>query len=559
MAGRSRAGAPLQETAETDVSARNGGRGVTKAATPARNGGRGATKAATPARNGGRGATKLNGRAAGVAEAYSAPSIHEVPADAPSRPAPPWLNAVCAWHTAGRRPAPIALDTAAAAGVTLAITGSWGATAAAAVSFLAGGLLFGLWQRRGSLETQGVAWYVRRLLPTAVAAAFAVDAYLYKPGATDNRAVVVLLSLLVSHTGIRAALWQVISRARRRHLGLKAAMVVGPAKAVAKLRHRMYVFPEAGLRFVVGCIPRASHPSENLGRLADKEGIEHVVLIGDNFDAELLSDFVAFTDTTVEMSVLLPLARLAGINGAHIGDLGLIPMRMRPSWGSLAVKRVIDVVASACLVVLASPLLAAIAIAIRRDTPGPAIFKQQRVGLGGKPFTVYKFRSMVVGAEHMPPPHIAREEHAQLLEAIGADPSCTPWAEIVHRTPIESMSHLTNAVRDGDPRVTRVGALLRKTAFDELPQLFNVLKGDMSLVGPRPLALSPEQFDVVAHIRHRVHPGLTGPWQVHGSSALPYRDMVDLDLTYVATRSLGTDVKLLARTLPALLARRSPA
>jgi lipopolysaccharide/colanic/teichoic acid biosynthesis glycosyltransferase len=112
---------------------------------------------------------------------------------------------------------------------------------------------------------------------------------------------------------------------------------------------------------------------------------------------------------------------------------------------------------------------------------------------------------------------------------------------------------------DQDPRVTAIGSLLRRLSIDELPQLFNVVRGQMSLVGPRPLAVEPEEFDIRAQIRHQALPGITGMWQALGANALDYDDMLDLDLAYVATRSLGVDVLTLLRTVPAVFIRRSPA
>jgi lipopolysaccharide/colanic/teichoic acid biosynthesis glycosyltransferase len=109
-----------------------------------------------------------------------------------------------------------------------------------------------------------------------------------------------------------------------------------------------------------------------------------------------------------------------------------------------------------------------------------------------------------------------------------------------------------------DPRITPVGLLIRRLSIDELPQLFNVLKGDMSLVGPRPLPVGADEFEQQAMGRHALLPGITGLWQVEGANALTYFDMIDLDLTYVVTRSFAVDLWILARTLPALLVRRSP-
>ncbi|MHB1533934.1 MAG: sugar transferase, partial [Acidimicrobiales bacterium] len=194
----------------------------------------------------------------------------------------------------------------------------------------------------------------------------------------------------------------------------------------------------------------------------------------------------------------------------------------------MATKRVFDVVASFVILVLSSPLFLCIALAIRAGGRGPVIFRQKRVGHHSHLFRCYKFRSMVVDAED--------HRHAHLTENVN--------------------SGLLFKLED-DPRITRVGAVIRRFSFDELPQLWNVLKGDMSLVGPRPLPVDPSEFDVEAQVRHQVLPGITGLWQVHGANALPYPDMLDLDLAYVTTRSLGVDLLLLAKTIPALLVRRA--
>jgi lipopolysaccharide/colanic/teichoic acid biosynthesis glycosyltransferase len=190
--------------------------------------------------------------------------------------------------------------------------------------------------------------------------------------------------------------------------------------------------------------------------------------------------------------------------------------------------RAFDVVVSGLLLVLSAPVLFASAAAIWLHDRGPVIFRQQRIGRHNRPFVMLKFRSMVVGAEEQ------RDDYVEL----------------------NINSGLLFKLRD-DPRVTPVGEILRRLSIDELPQLINVLKGDMSLVGPRPLPVSADEFDEPERARHAVPPGITGPWQVEGGNALAYPDMVDLDLTYIATRSLGYDLQLLARTVPPLLSRRS--
>ncbi len=190
-----------------------------------------------------------------------------------------------------------------------------------------------------------------------------------------------------------------------------------------------------------------------------------------------------------------------------------------------AVKRTTDVVVSALLLVGLSPLFAAIALAIELTSPGPVIFRQQRVGLRSRPFTLLKFRTMVDGA------HLLQGGLRDQNEADG---------------PLFKLR--------ADPRVTRVGRLLRRYSLDELPQLVNVLRGEMSLVGPRPpLADEVARYDEWQLDRLEVRPGITGMWQVSGRSNLSFDDYVRLDLFYIENWSLAMDVFILAKTIPILL------
>jgi lipopolysaccharide/colanic/teichoic acid biosynthesis glycosyltransferase len=194
-------------------------------------------------------------------------------------------------------------------------------------------------------------------------------------------------------------------------------------------------------------------------------------------------------------------------------------------------NRAVDLLLATTLLALLAVALVLIAAAVRIDSPGPALFRQPRVGRWGRPFVMYKFRSMRVGAG----PQGERESMAVELrgEACPEGGSYKPGR---------------------DPRITRLGALLRRTSLDELPQLLNVLRGDMALVGPRPcLPWEAEMFPPEFRPRFSVPPGITGLWQVSGRSTLSTLDMLRLDLVYVRTRSLGTDLGILLRTGPALL------
>lgn len=187
----------------------------------------------------------------------------------------------------------------------------------------------------------------------------------------------------------------------------------------------------------------------------------------------------------------------------------------------LRIKRMIDVAVSAAGLVLCSPLFLLIALLIKLEDPkGPVFFSQQRIGKDGKPFSMYKFRSMVSNAEEL---------LAQLL----------PHNEISGH-----MFKMKN-----DPRITKVGRFIRRTSLDELPQLYNVLRGDMSLVGPRPpLPREVEAYSPRHWQRLSVIPGCTGLWQVSGRNSVGFEEMVRLDLEYIAARSIRMDLKIIMKT-----------
>ncbi len=203
-------------------------------------------------------------------------------------------------------------------------------------------------------------------------------------------------------------------------------------------------------------------------------------------------------------------------------------------------KRALDVIGAAVAIVLASPLMIATAVAVRFTSRGPVIFRQERMGLHGRPFVFYKFRSMYCDNDDS----IHRKFVASLIEGdhdtINQGDRNKPSYKIKH-----------------DPRVTPIGRLIRRTSLDELPQLFNVLKGDMSLVGPRPaLGYEVEKYRSW-HLRRvlDVRPGITGLWQVEGRSRTTFDDMVRLDLRYARSISLATDLGILVRTVAAVVRR----
>jgi exopolysaccharide biosynthesis polyprenyl glycosylphosphotransferase len=224
--------------------------------------------------------------------------------------------------------------------------------------------------------------------------------------------------------------------------------------------------------------------------------------------------------------VLGPHATIHGAEGLAL--IGLPPARLGRS--SIFLKRAMDLTVSTLGLLLLAPLFALIALAIKLDTRGPVFFPQARTGRGDRTFRMFKFRTMTEDAD------ARKADLAHLSKHSGGD---------------NRMFKIPN-----DPRVTRVGRVLRKYSLDELPQLINVLKGEMSLVGPRPLI--PEEH---RHVhgwglrRLDLKPGMTGLWQVLGRDDIPFGEMVGLDYRYVTTWSLSNDLKLMLRTLPALMGR----
>jgi lipopolysaccharide/colanic/teichoic acid biosynthesis glycosyltransferase/acetyltransferase-like isoleucine patch superfamily enzyme len=202
-----------------------------------------------------------------------------------------------------------------------------------------------------------------------------------------------------------------------------------------------------------------------------------------------------------------------------------------PGPGILA--RAVDLVLASLLLVVLSPLLLAAYLAVRLDSPGAGIFRQERVGLGGRTFTMLKFRTMRSGCSH--------ESHRDYVTRL----------MVGQAEPVDGLYKL-----DCDPRVTRVGALLRRASIDELPQLVNVLRGTMSLVGPRPaLPWEVELFPAWARTRFSVRPGITGLWQVSGRSRLTMTEGLRLDVEYVEHRGFWIDIRILLRTPLALVTR----
>jgi exopolysaccharide biosynthesis polyprenyl glycosylphosphotransferase len=266
--------------------------------------------------------------------------------------------------------------------------------------------------------------------------------------------------------------------------------------------------------------------------LAQTLDVHRAIIAPRSVDAgEMLNLVRTLKAVGVRVSVLPRLLEVVG-SSVEFDDLhGVTVMGVRRfdlTRSSSAFKRAFDLFGASLGLLAVSPLLIAIAIAIKLDSRGPVFFRQLRVGRYGQRFYMLKFRTMVDGADAMKDSLRDRNEAKEGLFKI-----------------VE------------DPRVTRVGRLLRRSALDELPQLFNVFKGEMSMVGPRPLVVEEDQCVEGWHRRRlELMPGMTGPWQILGPSRVPLKEMVAIDYLYVAHWSIWTDIKILLRTVPHVLGRR---
>ncbi len=298
-----------------------------------------------------------------------------------------------------------------------------------------------------------------------------------------------------------------------------------------KLDHSRAIKARVVERVTLSQIDEGELPPSVLRELIAEKDIERVVFAPRNADHGEVLDLVrAAKSLGVHVSVLPRLLEVVGssvvvddVEGVRV--LGVSRFGLTRS--SALVKRSLDVAGSGLGLLFLAPLMALIALAIKVDSPGPVLFRQKRIGRGNRPFWMLKFRTMFDGAD---------EQKAQLL----------------HRNERPGLFKISD-----DPRITRVGRLLRRTYLDELPQLLNVLRGDMSLVGPRPLVVE-DDARILGFDRERLHlaPGMTGPWQVTGVIRPPLAEMVKLDYLYCATWSLWGDVKILLRTVALMFAHR---
>ena len=343
-------------------------------------------------------------------------------------------------------------------------------------------------------------------------------------------------------------LWRIWLNRQRKLRGAFSArvMVIGSASSVSNMVRELRLNPHAGYHVVGVCIPDGATLSPDVDLTGLHFGslespVTHLRLSGGNTIAVAGGDMLKTSVIRkiswqlapgAEHLIVSPnLIDIAGprIHTRPVSGLSLIHVETpKYSGAKLFMKNLFDFIGALLLTITLSPIFAAVAIAVRLSSDGPVFFKQTRIGRDGKPFEMLKFRSMTAGA------------HVQLADLLAAQgTSGTPLFKV-----------------HNDPRVTRVGNVLRRYSLDELPQIFNVLRGEMSLVGPRPqVQAEVELYDDSATRRLLLKPGITGLWQVSGRSNLSWDAAIRLDLYYVENRSTVGDLDILWKTLRAVLQR----
>jgi exopolysaccharide biosynthesis polyprenyl glycosylphosphotransferase len=361
-----------------------------------------------------------------------------------------------------------------------------------------------------------------------------------------SRAVYVYTALLiVALLGTARAIERVVRpRLRQRGIGVDRVLIVGAGEAGLALMRNIVAQPDLAYQ-VVGFVDdqwerghtdigrfKALGGTENLSQILRESSVDEVIV---TLPWTAREKIIAIMELCQRMDVaakVVPDLFQLSLGRVAIDDVGGVPLigvreTKIGTWNSI-LKRATDLVGSVLLIILLAPLMALIALVIRLDSPGPIIFTQKRIGRGNRPFVAYKFRSMRVGAE---------EEQAQLN---GLNEASGPLFKIRN-----------------DPRLTRLGRWIRRMSLDELPQLFNVLRGEMSLVGPRPpMASEVEQYQEWHKRRLEVSPGITGMSQVSGRSELQFDEMVMLDIYYIENWSLWLDLWIMLRTVPTVLLAR---
>jgi len=340
---------------------------------------------------------------------------------------------------------------------------------------------------------------------------------------SGDRLIVWGLALVLGFVsrGTARAVWRRVTPPER-------ILIVGEGPLADAVTRKLELFPDIHAT-IAGRIPSCSSLHERLDEL---EAVNRVVVACAELSEDLLETLLpACRLRAVKLTVVPPTRGIFG-TATHLGHVADLPLLDYNTWyvspSTLALKRIFDVIVSLVGLVVTAPLFVVIALAILIDGGRPVMFRQPRAGENGRTFRIFKFRTMVRNAEAMLPELISIEEL---------------------RDPMFKLR--------SDPRVTRVGRFLRRTSLDELPQLVNVLRGEMSIVGPRPELLDlVERYTAEHEVRLRVKPGITGPWQVYGRSELTFDEVLAVEREYVENLSLGRDLRIVLMTLPAVFGRR---
>jgi exopolysaccharide biosynthesis polyprenyl glycosylphosphotransferase len=328
---------------------------------------------------------------------------------------------------------------------------------------------------------------------------------------------------------------------RRKGIGVKRVVIVGAGEVGRRVMRTVVARPDLGYQ-IVGYVD--DNPNKGEGEIGRFKGLGSLDGLPAAIEDEAVDEVIITLPWTYHRRILNVLrecarrdvmARLVpdlfqmSLSRVEVSDLGGVPLveirEIAFSRVALIAKRAMDFTGAALALILGWPLFLLIAVAIKLDSPGPIFFRQRRVGKNGEPFDIYKFRSMRTGAD----------------------------AEKANLSGLNDGEEALFKIRD-DPRVTRVGRLLRQTSLDELPQFFNVLRGEMSLVGPRPqIPAEVAQYQPWHRRRLSVPPGITGMWQISGRSDLSFDEMVLLDLYYIEHWTPWLDFTILLRTVPKVL------
>jgi exopolysaccharide biosynthesis polyprenyl glycosylphosphotransferase len=323
----------------------------------------------------------------------------------------------------------------------------------------------------------------------------------------------------------------------------RRTLIVGSGRESLLVYRKLMAHPEYGLEVVGFLEGDAGDPADDVGPVLGSRGDIAKVIDDHEIDRVLLGSSIASHEEMLDLirtvrrpdvqvsivpnyfEIFTSRAILDEVEGMSV--VTLPPMNLGRS--SRVLKRTFDVVVSSTALIVFSPVLALTALAIRLDSSGPALFRQPRRGRYGSTFQIVKFRTMRIGAE--------------------ADRS-----DVLHMNEVDGPLF---KIKGRDPRVTRVGAFLRRTSLDELPQLWNVVKGEMSLVGPRPFVVyEADKITGWAQRRLDMTPGITGLWQVLGRNDIPFEEMTKLDYLYVTNWSVWWDLKILCQTIPVVLGKR---